>query len=96
MWDGRTFREGTLRSELAGLLYDSLHKKLLALPDAVLVYPAHGAGSLCGRAHAGGAIFDHRDRATYELRAADCEPRRIHRAVDCQSSGSSRLFSGGC
>ena len=36
--------------QLAGLLFDSLHKKLLALPDATLVYPAHGAGSLCGRA----------------------------------------------
>jgi glyoxylase-like metal-dependent hydrolase (beta-lactamase superfamily II)/rhodanese-related sulfurtransferase len=36
--------------ELAGLLYDSLHEKVLALPDAVKVYPAHGAGSLCGRA----------------------------------------------
>jgi hydroxyacylglutathione hydrolase len=36
-------------AELAGLLYDSLHRKLLALPDDVLVYPAHGAGSLCGR-----------------------------------------------
>jgi hydroxyacylglutathione hydrolase len=36
--------------QLAGLLYDSLHKKLLVLPDATLVYPAHGAGSLCGRA----------------------------------------------
>jgi hydroxyacylglutathione hydrolase len=36
--------------QLAGLLYDSLRKKLLALPDATLVYPAHGAGSLCGRA----------------------------------------------
>jgi len=36
--------------ELAGLLYDSLHQKLLALPDSVVVYPAHGAGSLCGRA----------------------------------------------
>src|SRR6202162_5730928 len=35
--------------QLAGLLYDSLHKKLLSLPDAVVVYPAHGAGSLCGR-----------------------------------------------
>src|SRR5919108_2168882 len=35
--------------ELAGLLYDSLHKKLMKLPDDVLVYPAHGAGSLCGR-----------------------------------------------
>jgi hydroxyacylglutathione hydrolase len=35
--------------QLAGLLYDSLHSKLLSLPDAVEVYPAHGAGSLCGR-----------------------------------------------
>jgi hydroxyacylglutathione hydrolase len=35
--------------ELAGLLYDSLHTKLLKLPDEVVVYPAHGAGSLCGR-----------------------------------------------
>jgi hydroxyacylglutathione hydrolase len=35
--------------QLAGLLYDSLHGTLLKLPDAVLVYPAHGAGSLCGR-----------------------------------------------
>ena len=31
------------------MLYDSLHAKLMPLPDAVLVYPAHGAGSLCGR-----------------------------------------------
>ncbi|HTO87750.1 MAG TPA: MBL fold metallo-hydrolase [Thermoanaerobaculia bacterium] len=35
--------------ELAALLYDSLHGKLLKLPDATRVYPAHGAGSLCGR-----------------------------------------------
>src|SRR6185437_14646660 len=35
--------------QLAGMLYDSLHSKLLTLPDDVLVYPAHGAGSLCGR-----------------------------------------------
>jgi hydroxyacylglutathione hydrolase len=36
--------------DLGGLLYDSLQSKLLPLPDASLVYPAHGAGSLCGRA----------------------------------------------
>jgi hydroxyacylglutathione hydrolase len=36
-------------AELAGMLFDSLHNKLLKLPDHVLVYPAHGAGSLCGR-----------------------------------------------
>jgi glyoxylase-like metal-dependent hydrolase (beta-lactamase superfamily II)/rhodanese-related sulfurtransferase len=36
-------------AQLAGLLYDSLHGKLLKLPDNVLVFPAHGAGSLCGK-----------------------------------------------
>lgn len=35
--------------QLAGLLFDSLHGKLLKLDDSVAVYPAHGAGSLCGR-----------------------------------------------
>jgi hydroxyacylglutathione hydrolase len=35
--------------ELAAMLYESLQKKLLTLPDAVQVYPAHGAGSLCGK-----------------------------------------------
>ncbi len=36
-------------AELAGMLYDSLHGKLLTLPDSVVVWPGHGAGSLCGR-----------------------------------------------
>ena len=35
--------------QLAGMMYDSLRTKLLTLSDGVLVYPAHGAGSLCGR-----------------------------------------------
>lgn len=40
---------GYTPQQLAGMLYDSLHGKLLKLDDKVLVYPAHGAGSLCGR-----------------------------------------------
>ncbi len=40
---------GFTAETMAGMLYDSLHQKLLPLPDAVEVYPAHGAGSLCGR-----------------------------------------------
>jgi hydroxyacylglutathione hydrolase len=40
---------GQSAPQMASQLYDSLHGKLLRLPDAVLVYPAHGAGSLCGR-----------------------------------------------
>src|SRR5215831_15993640 len=34
---------------MAAMMYDSLHQKLLKLDDAVEVYPAHGAGSMCGR-----------------------------------------------
>ncbi len=41
---------GWSAGELGGMLFDSLHTKLLALPDESLVYPAHGAGSLCGKA----------------------------------------------
>lgn len=37
------------REELASQMYHSLRDKLLRLPDRVLVYPAHGAGSLCGK-----------------------------------------------
>lgn len=40
---------GISDTELAEMLYDSLHNTLLKLPDATLVYPAHGAGSMCGR-----------------------------------------------
>jgi hydroxyacylglutathione hydrolase len=41
---------GWSAADLGGMLFDSLHQKLLSLPDQSLVYPAHGAGSLCGRA----------------------------------------------
>lgn len=40
---------GVTAHELASMLYDSLHEKLLTLPDDTLVYPAHGAGSMCGK-----------------------------------------------
>ncbi|HSH12199.1 MAG TPA: MBL fold metallo-hydrolase, partial [Desulfurivibrionaceae bacterium] len=37
------------QEELAGTLYDSLRGKIMPLPDEVIVYPAHGAGSACGK-----------------------------------------------
>ena len=40
---------GFTREELADMLYDSLHNKLMTLPDSTRVYPAHGAGSACGK-----------------------------------------------
>lgn len=43
-------QKGTLtQDDLAGMLYDSLRSKVMTLPDHVIVYPAHGAGSACGK-----------------------------------------------
>jgi glyoxylase-like metal-dependent hydrolase (beta-lactamase superfamily II) len=50
---GRPDLRGSLgwsATALGNLLYDSLRTKLMPLPDDSLVYPAHGAGSLCGKA----------------------------------------------
>lgn len=41
--------EGVTAENLADQLYESIHKKLLRLPDDTLVYPGHGAGSACGK-----------------------------------------------
>ena len=41
---------GWSATDLGGMLYDSLHERLLPLPDSTIVMPAHGAGSLCGKA----------------------------------------------
>ncbi len=41
--------KGYSAEAMAGMLYDSLHSKLLTLSDTTEVYPAHGAGSMCGR-----------------------------------------------
>lgn len=41
--------KGFTAEEMGGMLYDSLHEKLMPLPDDTEVYPAHGAGSLCGK-----------------------------------------------
>jgi len=66
---------GWAPSVLARMLYHSLHDKLLRLPDATLVYPAHGAGSLCGRKLSPDIVATLGDqrRTNYALRAADEE-----------------------
>ena len=42
-------QKGYTPQMMAGMMYESLHEKLLRLDDAVEVFPAHGAGSMCGR-----------------------------------------------
>jgi hydroxyacylglutathione hydrolase len=55
--------------ELAAMLYYSLHAKLLHLPGETVVYPAHGAGSLCGRAIGDdtSSTIDRESRTNYAL-----------------------------
>ncbi|MBC8151521.1 MAG: MBL fold metallo-hydrolase, partial [Bacteroidetes bacterium] len=57
--------------DLAGMLYDSLHTKIMPLPDDVIVYPAHGAGSACGKnmSKETSDTLGHQKRVNYALRA---------------------------
>ncbi|KAA0111129.1 rhodanese-like domain-containing protein [Mycolicibacterium sp. P1-5] len=64
---------GFTREELADKLYDSLHEKLMPLPDSTRIYPAHGAGSACGKnlsADLWSTLGEQRI-TNYALRAAD-------------------------
>jgi hydroxyacylglutathione hydrolase len=65
----------SLAEELANQLYDSLHEKLLKLPDYCEVYPAHGAGSLCGRSMGAKYLttvgYERRYNAALQLNRAD-------------------------
>jgi glyoxylase-like metal-dependent hydrolase (beta-lactamase superfamily II)/rhodanese-related sulfurtransferase len=64
---------GFTKEELADKLYDSLHGKLMPLPDATRVYPSHGAGSACGKnlsTELWSTIGEQR-RTNYALRASD-------------------------
>ena len=59
------------QDDLAGMLFDSLRNKVMTLPNEVLVYPAHGAGSACGK-NMSKETFDtlgHQKEVNYALRA---------------------------
>ncbi len=59
------------KEELAGLLFDSLHTKVMTLADDVIVYPAHGAGSACGKNMMKETVdtLGHQKKVNYALRA---------------------------
>lgn len=62
---------GKTKEELAGWLFDSLRNKIMTLPDEVIVYPAHGAGSACGK-NMSSETFDtlgNQKKTNYALRA---------------------------
>ena len=66
---------GFTREELADELYHSLHDKLMTLPDPTRVYPAHGAGSACGKNLSTDLVstIGEQKQSNYALRASDKE-----------------------
>jgi hydroxyacylglutathione hydrolase len=56
---------GWTAQDLGSRLYDSLHNKLMQLPEDILVYPAHGAGSLCGKQLSSDTVSTLRDQLRF-------------------------------
>jgi hydroxyacylglutathione hydrolase len=72
------------QDDLAGFLFDSLRTKILTLPEDVIVYPAHGAGSACGK-NMSKETFDtlkHQKEVNYALRANMTKEEFIREVTD--------------
>lgn len=69
--------------QLAAILYESLQQKLLTLPDDTQIYPAHGAGSLCGRqmSSESSSTIGREKRTNYALQVSSCD-EFIHLLTD--------------
>jgi len=72
------------QEELAGLLYDSLRTKIMTLPDDVIVYPAHGAGSACGKNMSKETVdtLGNQKQSNYALRATMTRNEFIKEVTD--------------
>src|SRR6266404_5825921 len=81
--------------ELAAMLYKSLHEKLLSLPDETEIFPAHGAGSLCGRqmSSESSSTIGKQRQSNYALLARTSE-EFVHLLTDNHSRGA-RVFRTG-
>jgi rhodanese-related sulfurtransferase len=92
--------------QLAAILYSSLHDKLLKLPEETVIYPAHGAGSLCGRqmSSESSSTIGQQKRTNYALLARSREefvqlltdnmpdrPEYFAREVDLNRQGASAI-----
>ena len=72
------------QEDLAGHLFDSLRNKIMTLPDEVIVYPAHGAGSACGK-NMSSETFDtlgHQKKANYALNTSLSKEEFIKEVTD--------------
>ena len=72
------------KNDLAGMLYDSLRKKIMPLADDIIVYPAHGAGSSCGKnmSKETVGILGEQKKTNYALRANMTKEEFIAEVLD--------------
>jgi glyoxylase-like metal-dependent hydrolase (beta-lactamase superfamily II)/rhodanese-related sulfurtransferase len=72
------------KEDLAGMLYDSLRDKIMTLPDDVIVYPAHGAGSACGKSLSKETIgiLGDQKKTNYALRANMTKDEFVKEVLD--------------
>jgi glyoxylase-like metal-dependent hydrolase (beta-lactamase superfamily II)/rhodanese-related sulfurtransferase len=72
------------KEELAGILFESLRNKVMTLADDVIVYPAHGAGSACGKNLSKETIgtIGEQKKVNYALRANMTKKEFIHEVID--------------
>ena len=72
------------KEDLAGMLYDSLRTKIMTLPDDVIVYPAHGAGSACGKnlSKETVGVLGEQKKTNYALRADMTKAEFVKEVLD--------------
>lgn len=72
------------QDDLAGFLYDSLRTKIMTLPDEVVVYPAHGAGSACGKNMSSETtdLLGNQKKTNYALRADMTKEEFVQEVTD--------------
>ena len=77
-------RGALTRDDLAGMLYESLRNKIMTLPDNVIVYPAHGAGSACGKnmSQETTDLLGNQKKTNYALRADMTRDEFIREVTD--------------
>jgi hydroxyacylglutathione hydrolase len=78
---------------LGSMLYDSLRDKLLALPDTTLVYPAHGAGSLCGKNLGAETVSTIGDQRAQNYALQEMDRREFVHVVTADQPDTPRYFS---
>ena len=83
---------GWTSEQLAEQLYRSLHDQLLSLPDETLVYPAHGAGSSCGKHMSAATASTIGEQRTTQLRPASHDRGGVRRDGDRRPAGGTGVL----